>query len=87
MPGSPALALSMPPCSRPAALAGHLVWLTDAGEAVGVFGRVLQPFRGLAVTLAGNWPLILIIAGAALFLAGRRVFRDELESFRKGEWS
>jgi len=29
----------------------------------------------------------LIIAGAALFFAGRRVFRDALESFRKGEWS
>lgn len=39
-----------------------------------MFGRVLQPFRDLAATLVGNWSLILIIAGAALFLAGRRVF-------------
>lgn len=68
-------------------LGGVLGWLTGAGEAVGIFGSVLQPFRELAATLAGNWPLILIIAGAALFLAGRRVFRDELESFRNGEWS
>jgi len=35
----------------------------------------------------GNWPLVLIIAGAALFLAGRRVLRDKLNSFRKADWS
>ncbi len=68
-------------------LGGVIGWLTDAGDVLGMFGSVLQPFRDLAVALAGNWPLILIIAGAGLFLAGRRVFHDELESFRKGEWS
>ncbi len=68
-------------------IGGIIGWLTDAGEVVGVFGSLLQPFRELALTLAGNWPFILIITGATLFFAGRRVFRDELESFRKGEWS
>src|SRR5690606_29147634 len=58
-------------------LGGGIGCLTNAGEAVSVFGRVLQPFRDLAATLTGNWPLILIIAGVALFLAGRRAFRDE----------
>lgn len=48
---------------------------------------MLQPFHDLAVTLASNWPLILIATRAALFLIGRRVFRNELESFREGEWS
>jgi len=68
-------------------LAGVIGWMTEMGEAVGMFGSVLQPFRDLAATLAGNWPLLRMIAGAALFFAGRRVFRDKLESFRNGEWS
>ena len=59
----------------------------DVGDVLGIFSSVLQPFRDFATTFAGNWPLILIATGVALFFVGRRLFREELESFRKGEWS
>jgi len=33
-------------------LGGIIGWLTEAGEVVGIFGSMLQPFRELALT----WP-------------------------------
>ncbi|MBB4017400.1 putative chitinase [Chelatococcus caeni] len=68
-------------------ISGFLGWLTGIGDMVGSFTGALAPFRDLFASLAGNWPLLLLIGGAILFLVGRHIFRDEVESYRAGEWS
>lgn len=66
---------------------GFLGWLTGLGDMASTITGALTPFRDLFASLAGNWPLVLIVVGVALFFVGRRIFRDELESFRNGEWT
>lgn len=68
-------------------LSGVTEWLTGAGEAAGALQTVLSPLRDLAGLVAANWPVALLLGGVGLFFLGRRIFRDELESFRRGEWS
>jgi len=68
-------------------ISGAVGWLSGAGEAARSVGDALSPFRDLFASLAGNWPLLLLIGGAILFLVGRHIFRDEVESYRAGEWS
>lgn len=68
-------------------LVGALGWLAGAGEAARTVSDALMPVRDLIRAVAGNWPLALALAGVGLFLLGRHIFRDELVSFRRGEWT
>lgn len=62
-------------------------WVTGLRQTVDAIGDVSSPIRDLVGTLAGNWYLLAIVIGLALWAIGREVFADELESFRNGEWS
>jgi hypothetical protein len=66
---------------------GAVTALGDAGDTAGKVRDALSPFGDLISSLSSNWPLLLIVGGVALFFVGRYVFRDELASFRRGEWS
>lgn len=61
--------------------------LDGIGQASEAIKTVYQPLKDLAGLMADNWMIAAIVAGVGLFFVGRHVFRDELESFRRGEWS
>jgi Putative peptidoglycan-binding domain-containing protein len=65
-------------------LTGALEWL---GQFSGALQSVVGPLKDLIGMAAGNWPILVLLLGVVLYFVGKRVFRDELESFRRGEWS
>lgn len=64
-----------------------LEWVTGLRQAADAITEVSSPIQDLMNAFAGNWHLALIVVGLGLWAIGREVFADELESFRKGEWS
>lgn len=65
-------------------LGGALEWIGQASDAL---KAVAEPLKDLAGLMADNWMIAAIVAGAGLYFFGRRVFADEIESYRRGEWS
>lgn len=68
-------------------ISGALDGLAGAGEAAGKVRDALAPIGDLIAAAASNWPILLAAVGIGLFFLGRRIFRDELQSFRRGEWT
>lgn len=61
--------------------------LENLGQASEAIKTIAEPLKDLVSLMADNWMLAAVVAGLGLFFVGRRVFRDELDSFRRGEWS
>lgn len=55
--------------------------------AVNALQSVVGPLKDLVGLMADNWMVACIVAGTGLFFVGRHVFRDEVESYRRGEWT
>lgn len=68
-------------------ISGAIDTIAGWGETAGRLSGALAPIRDLATSIADNWPIALAVVGVILFLVGRHVFNDELESFKAGEWS
>lgn len=57
------------------------------GSVVGVLRAITDPLKDLAGLAAENWMVAAILVGVGLYFLGRHIFKDEIESFRNGEWS
>ena len=68
-------------------IAGVTDFLIGVRDTVGAVQDAASPIRDLGGALASNWQLLTLLAGVALFIVGKYVFDDELQSFKRGEWS
>lgn len=61
--------------------------LEQISETVGLLQTIAGPIKDLAALAADNWMVAAAIAGLGIYFVGRHVFADEIDSYRKGEWS
>lgn len=65
-------------------IGGVLDWI---GQASGVLQSIIGPLKDLAGLAADNWMIAAALVGIGVYLLGRHIFADEIESFRRGEWT
>lgn len=68
-------------------LSGALDRISKAGDHIRAISAATGPIKDLINLVSENWTLVVVIGGILAFGVGRRLFSDELESFKKGEWS
>lgn len=57
------------------------------GQASDALQSVVGSLKDLAHLAADNWVIAAVLVGIGIYFLGRKVFADEIESFRRGEWS
>lgn len=68
-------------------MSGLAEWISGIGNVASSLRTAFEPIRDLLGLVASNWIIFAILLGIGLIYVGHRVFRDELESYRRGEWS
>lgn len=68
-------------------ISGAINQLSGAADTLKSLTGLVAPIRDLFNALVDNWMVALLVAGVGLYAVGRRVFKDELSSYKAGEWS